>query len=262
MTNSLLLLALYIFLYMSLIFIFAWIKKDNSIVDIAWGIGFILIAIITFVSADEFMLRKLLVTTLVIIWGTRLALHIFFRNRGKGEDFRYKQWRKSWGKWFRVRSFFQIFMLQGLLLLLIVYPVILINHAEKKDLIILDFIGLFIWLIGFFFETVGDYQLKKFKQHPENKGKIMTLGLWKYTRHPNYFGETTMWWGIFLIALAVKNGWTAIISPLLITFLILKVSGVTMLEKKYLDNPDFIEYAKKTSAFFPWFVKKDELKTG
>jgi steroid 5-alpha reductase family enzyme len=146
-------------------------------------------------------------------------------------------------------------MLQGFLLLIIAYPVMLINHDKNTGITFLDILGLILWLIGFFFEAVGDYQLSKFKKKAENKGKIMTQGVWKYTRHPNYFGESVMWWGIFLIALSVNNGWTALISPLVITFLLLKVSGIKMLEKKYLGNKEFEEYAKKTNAFFPWLPR-------
>jgi len=241
---------------MALIFWLAWIKKDNSIVDIAWGIGFILLAILTFFLETAFVTRHVLVTALIFIWGTRLATHIALRNKGRGEDFRYAQWRKDWGKWFLIRSFFQIYMLQGFFLLIIAYPVMLINHSKEAGIVFLDILGLIIWMKGLFFEAGGDYQLAKFKTKSENKGKIMTQGLWRYTRHPNYFGETAMWWGIFLIALSVKSGWTAIVSPLLITFLLLKVSGITMLEKKYVGNKDFEKYAKRTSAFFPWFPKK------
>ena len=248
--------AICVFLYMSSIFMLAWIKKDNSIVDIAWGVSFILVAILTFFLEPEFVTRHILVTSMIFLWGTRLATHIAIRNKGRGEDYRYAQWRKDWGKWFFVRSFFQIYMLQGLLLLIIAYPVMLINHSKEAGIVFLDILGLIIWLEGFFFEAVGDYQLLKFKRKAENKGKIMTQGLWRYTRHPNYFGETAMWWGIFLIALSVRNGWTAFVSPLLITFLLLKVSGITMLEKKYVGNKEFEEYAKKTSTFFPWFSKK------
>ena len=248
--------AICVFLYMSLIFVLAWIKKDNSIVDIAWGIGFILVAVLTFFLETGFVSRHVLVTVMIFMWGTRLATHITIRNKGRGEDFRYAQWRKDWGKWFFIRSFFQIYLLQGFLLIIIAYPVLLINHSKESGTGFLDILGLIIWLIGFFFEAVGDYQLSKFKGKAENKRKIMTKGLWKHTRHPNYFGETAMWWGIFLIAFSVKNGWTAIVSPLLITFLLLKVSGITMLEKKYVGNQEFEGYAKRTSAFFPWFPKK------
>ena len=179
--------AICVFLYMSFIFMLAWIKKDNSIVDIAWGIGFILVAILTFFLETEFVTRHILVTAMIFIWGSRLATHISIRNKGKGEDFRYAKWRKDWGRWFFVRSFFQIYMLQGLLLLIIAYPVMLINHSEEPGITFLDILGLIIWLYGFFFEAVGDYQLLKFKVKAENKGKIMTQGLWKYTRHPNNY---------------------------------------------------------------------------
>jgi steroid 5-alpha reductase family enzyme len=240
---------------MSLIFVLACIKKDNSIVDVAWGIGFILVAVLTFFLEAKFTIRHILVTALVLAWGSRLAIHIAKRNKGRGEDFRYAQWRKDWGKWFFIRSFFQVYMLQGLFLLITAYPVMLINHSKETGIVLLDVIGVIVWLKGFFFEAVGDYQLSKFKRNAGNKGKIMTRGLWRYTRHPNYFGETAMWWGIFLMALSVRYGWTAIVSPLMITFLLLRVSGITMLEKKYVGNKEFEEYAKRTSAFFPWFPK-------
>ncbi len=246
-----------IFAYMTVIFITALFKKDNSIVDTAWGLGFILVALLAFFLEREFVVRHILVTVLVLIWGTRLAVHIFIRNKGKGEDFRYAQWRREWGKWFLLRSFFQIFMLQGLLLLVIAYPLILTNHSGEGGISFLDLVGVVVWITGFLFEALGDFQLTRFKRDPGNKGKIMSSGLWKYTRHPNYFGEAVMWWGIFLIALSVELGWTSIISPFLITFLLLRVSGVTMLEKKYVGNKEFEAYAKKTSAFFPWFPKKD-----
>lgn len=248
--------ALAIIFYMTIIFIIALIQKDNSVVDIAWGLGFILVAILTFLLHQGFVFRHVLVTILVIIWGTRLAIHIAVRNIGRGEDYRYAQWRRDWGKWFFLRSFFQIFMLQGLFLLIISSSIILVNHSSETGMTFLDIMGAILWLTGFFFEATGDYQLLRFKRIKENKGKIMTKGLWKYTRHPNYFGETLIWWGIFIIALSVKNGWIAIVSPLLITFLLLKVSGVVMLEKKYRKNRDFEGYAKRTNAFFPWFPKK------
>ena len=256
MLNSILYSAICVFLYMTLFYVLGWIKRDNSIVDIAWGIGFIFVAMVSFFQETGFETRHILVTVLIIIWGTRLAAHIAIRNKGRGEDFRYAQWRKDWGRWFFVRSFFQVFMLQGFLLLIIGYPLILINHSRETGIVFLDILGLIIWLTGFFFEAVGDYQLSKFKRKAENKGKIMTQGLWRFTRHPNYFGETAMWWGIFLIAFSVRSGWTAIVSPLMITFLLLRVSGITMLEKKYAGDEEFEEYAKRTSAFFPWFPKK------
>ncbi|MCL6571176.1 MAG: DUF1295 domain-containing protein [Bacillus sp. (in: Bacteria)] len=128
--------------------------------------------------------------------------------------------------------------------------------GQEEGLGFLDYIGLATWIVGFFFEVVGDHQLKKFTNKPENKGKLMKYGLWKYTRHPNYFGEATMWWGIFLIALSSPNGWVAIISPMIITLLLLFVSGVPLLEKKYKDHPEFKAYANRTSKFIPMPQRK------
>lgn len=245
-----------VFIYMTLLFLISMAKKDNSIADIGWGVGFILVAFLTFFLEPGFVVRHVLVTGLVFIWGIRLAVHILMRNKGKGEDFRYAKWRKEWGKYFVIRSFLQVFMLQGLMMLVISYQVILVNSSEKPGLNLLDILGLIVWLFGFLFETVGDFQLLTFKSKKENKEKIMKSGLWRYTRHPNYFGEATMWWGIFLIALSVRLGWTAVVSPAVITFMLLRVSGVTMLEKKYKGNKEYEDYAKRTSAFIPWFPKK------
>jgi steroid 5-alpha reductase family enzyme len=240
---------------MTSVFAVALAKKDNSIVDMAWGGGFIIIAYLTFFLRPEFTARHLLVTLIVTLWGLRLLIHIALRNRGRGEDFRYAKWRREWGRWFIPRSYFQVYMLQGFFMLVIAYPVILINFSSRDGLGLPDGLGTVIWLAGFFFEAVGDAQLTRFKRNPANNGKIMTGGLWMFTRHPNYFGEVLMWWGIFVIALG--DGWTAIVSPLLITFLLLRVSGVTMLEKKYKGNTDFEEYARRTSAFFPLPPRKN-----
>ena len=245
-----------VFLYMTIVFLFALRRKQNSIVDIAWGLGFIGVAIITFFLREGWTMRHILLSGLVLIWGMRLAIHIAIRNRGRGEDFRYAKWRKEWGRWFVLRSYFQVFMLQGVLLFFIAFPIVFVNFSDRPDLTLVDFLGFGVWCIGFVFEAVGDYQLKQFKKRPDNKGKIITTGLWKYTRHPNYFGEAAMWWGLFLISLSVENGWATIISPLLITFLLLRGSGVAMLEKKYAGNAEFEAYAKRTNAFFPWFPKK------
>jgi steroid 5-alpha reductase family enzyme len=256
MTQLILTAGVTVFLYMIAVFGLALWRKDNSVIDVAWGLGFILVALVSFFHDRGIEARHILVTLLVLVWGVRLALHIYSRNRGRGEDYRYARWRKDWGRWFLPRSFLQIFMLQGAFLLVISYPVLLVNSSTAGALFPLDVVGTGVWLIGFFFEAWGDYQLRKFKQKAENKGKIMTAGLWKYTRHPNYFGEAAMWWGLFVIALAVPGGWTAVISPVLITFLLLKVSGVAMLEKKYANNSEFSAYARRTSAFFPWIPKQ------
>jgi steroid 5-alpha reductase family enzyme len=244
--------------YMTVLFAAALFKKDNSIVDIAWGPGFVLVAALTLLIGKTFEARQVLVTALVAAWGIRLGVHLYFRNRGRGEDFRYAKWRKEWGPWFMPRSFFQIFMLQGILMLIVSYGVVLVNSLPAPRLEALDILGAAVWVFGFVFETVGDAQLKAFKQKPESKGRIMRSGLWRYTRHPNYFGEAVMWWGIFIIDLSLPRGWTGVVSPVLITFLLLRVSGVTMLEKNYAGNSEFRAYASRTNAFFPCFPKKEK----
>ncbi|MBN1223515.1 MAG: DUF1295 domain-containing protein [Candidatus Aminicenantes bacterium] len=255
MVEYLILSCITVLAYMSIVFIAAMLRRDNSVVDTAWGIGFILIAFLTLFLKVGANFRQVLVTALIFLWGGRLSVHIGGRNKGKKEDFRYAQWRKDWGKWFVPRSYLQIFLLQGIIMIVVSYPVILVNSRGGSKFAILDIAGILLWCIGFYFEAEGDHQLRKFKKNPENRGKIMTSGLWKYTRHPNYFGEAVMWWGIYIIALSVKQGWTAVVSPVLITFLLLKVSGVAMLEKKYAGNKEFAEYAQRTNAFFPWFPK-------
>ncbi len=247
-----------IFLFMTAVFLLALLKKDNSIVDIAWGLGFIGVALLTFILKEGRTSRQIIVSGLILIWGIRLAAHIAIRNKGRGEDFRYAKWRQDWGRWFVLRSYFQVFMLQGVLLCVIATPLLLVNFSDRPDLTAIDFVGIAVWSAGFVFEAGGDFQLKRFKQRPENKGMIITTGLWKYTRHPNYFGESLMWWGIFLLALSVHNGWVAIVSPLALTFLLLRVSGVTLLEKKYIGNKEYEAYSKRTNAFFPWFPKKTD----
>jgi len=246
-----------LFLYMSIWFLISLQKKRNDITDVAWGLGFTLMAWTSFLISDGVAgLRGLFVCVLVSIWGLRLAWHIYNRNKNKTEDYRYLTWRKDWGKWFYLRSYFQVYLLQGMFLFLIIFPVLLINKSNESTFGILDFIGLIIWIFGFYFEVVGDAQLAKFIKNPENKGKLLTSGLWSYTRHPNYFGEVTQWWGLWFIALPVAGGWIGIIGPLTITFLILKVSGIPLLEKKMEENPDFAKYKKRVSVFLPMLPRR------
>jgi steroid 5-alpha reductase family enzyme len=252
MQGSLIAATVAVLVYMVTWFLVSLAFRRN---DVAWGGGFIVAALTTLVSGDGVTPRALLVTALVIAWGLRLSLHIGLRNRGKGEDPRYRKWREEWGKYVIVRSFFQIFILQGVLLLVISLTVIKAITAPFGPFTILDLAGALVWLTGFLFEALSDWQLLRYKRDPANRGKVITTGLWRYTRHPNYFGEVTLWWGIYIIALNVPGGWMTIIGPLTITFLILKVSGIPMLEKKYEGNAQFEEYKRRTSAFFPWLPK-------
>ena len=249
--NYYLILGLLLFLYMNLWFVFSLLKKRNDFADVAWGLGFIFLSWVSFFMVLKFTVKSILVCLLITVWGLRLAAHIYRRNRKKQEDYRYKEWREKWGKWFYLRSYLQVFILQGLFLFLIVSPVLIINKNSGPGLGIFAFIGALVWIIGFLFESIGDYQLSHFIKNPENKGKIMKSGLWKYSRHPNYFGEVTQWWGVWIIGLGVSGIWLGVIGPVTISILILFISGIPMLEKKYTGNAEFEEYKKTTSKFFP-----------
>jgi steroid 5-alpha reductase family enzyme len=244
-------LALVLLGYMTFWFLISLVKRRNDVADIAWGLGFIVLSWISFLLSQSYFLRGLLVVVLVSIWGIRLAYHIYKRNLGKPEDYRYLAWRKEWGKWFLLRSYIQVYLIQGLLLFLIVLPVLYINKNVGGSFGIFDIVGILVWFLGFYFESIGDAQLALFISNPVNKGKIMQNGLWKYTRHPNYFGEVTQWWGIWIFALSIPNGYVTIIGPLTITVIILFVSGIPMLERKYAGRLDFEDYKKRTSVFFP-----------
>lgn len=249
------LLAIILFIYMNLWFFISIIKKRNDVADIAWGLGFILLSW-TSLIIEKSSIKGFIVSMLVTIWGLRLAWHIYNRNKKKTEDSRYLEWRKQWGKWFFLRSYFQVYILQGLLLYIIAWPILFINHNSSGNIILIDILGIIVWIVGFIFESVGDWQLKKFIRNPTNKGKIMRSGLWKYSRHPNYFGEITQWWGIFIITLSIRDSWLTIFGPLTITYLILFVSGVPLLEKKYQGRRDFEDYKMKTSILIPFPPKK------
>ena len=251
MYKALLIETIVIMIYMTGCFVIAQAGRRNDVADVAWGTGFIVTAITALVLSESISQRGMLAMILVVLWGVRLAVHIYMRNRGKPEDRRYRKWREEWGRHAVIRAYLQLFLFQGLLMIIISLPVTFIILFGQEPVGLLDILGLFIWVTGFFFETVGDYQLLTYKRDPASKGKIMTKGLWSYTRHPNYFGEVTLWWGIYIIALSVPQGWATILGPLTITFLILKVSGIPLLEEKYKDNPEFQAYKRRTSAFFP-----------
>ncbi len=247
----------FIMCYFLLFFIVATILKNNSIVDFGWGLGFVLTNFYLLVINGSNTPEIWLITLCITLWGGRLFWHIFKRNWGKPEDFRYAAWRKEWGKWVILRSFFQIFVLQGLIMFMILLPVVSLYQIEIVKMNLATGLGLSVWLIGYYFEVVGDYQLDQFKKDSNNKGKIITTGLWRYTRHPNYFGEASMWWGIFIMGLSYGNKIWTIVSPLGITLLLLFVSGVPMLEKSLKKREGYEKYVKETSIFFPLPPKKN-----
>jgi steroid 5-alpha reductase family enzyme len=248
--------ALVILGLMTILWVVSLALRNSSIVDIFWGMGFVVANwAYFFLTPDGSPARKWLISLLVTIWGLRLSLYILWRNWGKPEDFRYRKWREESGGAWWWKSFFQVFFLQGVLLWIISAPLLAAHIYPVGAPTILDGLAILIWAIGFFFEAVGDLQLAHFKANPDNRGKVMDAGVWRYTRHPNYFGDAIQWWAYYLIALAA-GGWWTIFSPILMTTLLLRVSGVALLEKTMDKRPGYKEYIERTSAFIPWFPRK------
>jgi len=247
-----------IFILVSLLWGLSVIIKNVSIVDLFWGMGFVIVNAVYFYYSGDFFHRKILLLVLVTIWGLRLSLYLAWRNIGKGEDFRYQEFRKNYGAerywWF---SFFQTFLLQGALIMLVSLPLLGVNaQTDSNSLHWMDYLGILVFMIGFIFEAGGDFQLARFKNNPDNKGKVLNTGLWKYTRHPNYFGDSAVWWSFGLFSIAAGGYWQ-IIGSILMTLIIIKVSGVSLLEKTLnVTKPQYRDYIQKTNSFFPWFPKK------
>jgi steroid 5-alpha reductase family enzyme len=231
--------------------------KKHDIIDIFWGLGFVISGLISWLLGTK-SIPGSIITILTAIWGIRLTWHLARRNIGKMEDFRYQDMRKRWKNNFELNMFFRMYMFQFVLNAIIGFPIVFTNlEVTKPSFNLMLYIGIGVWLIGFIFEVVGDEQLRQFKSKPENKGKLITTGLWAWTRHPNYFGESLIWWGIFAISLSVDyTRFWLIISPLIITIFLLFVSGVPLLEKKYEGRVDWEAYKKQTSKFFPFPPKK------
>jgi steroid 5-alpha reductase family enzyme len=226
--------------------------KDASIVDMFWGPGFILVGCSYAATVPGGPTpRGVLVLALVTVWGLRLALHIGIRNAGSGEDFRYRKWRTEADRSFWWISYFKVFLLQAVMLWIASSPLLLAQLDETTEVRAADCLGLALWIFGFLFETVADRQLRNFKKNPANSGRVMRSGLWSLSRHPNYFGETVLWWGIGLLALP-GDGWLSLVGPVIITFLLLKVSGVTLLDAALEERrPGYADYMATTPAFVP-----------
>ena len=231
--------------------------KNVSIVDLFWGLGFVISAAFYFILTDEAGPRKIIVISLVSLWGFRLSLYLAWRNLGKAEDFRYQEFRRKYGEnryWWI--SFFQTFFLQGVLMWLISAPLLGAQYDSTADLNWWDIAAILFWIIGFTFEAGGDWQLARFRANPAHKGKVLDKGFWRYTRHPNYFGDVAVWWGFAFFSIA-SGRYIPVLGSILMTALIIKVSGVALLEKSLKSGkPDYIEYVRRTSSFIPWFPKK------
>lgn len=227
--------------------------RNASIVDGYWGPGFLVITLVAGCVGSGAPQRTILLTALVAIWSLRLGIYIVWRNYGHGEDYRYAAMRERHGHSFIWVSLFTVFTLQGVLMWVISLPLqIIVVSPIPTGWTLWDGLGLGLWCVGFLFETIGDWQLARFKADPENRGKVLDRGLWAWTRHPNYFGEAVLWWGYFLIAMSTPAGVWTVFCPLLMTWLLLRFSGVTLLEKALVDRrPGYREYVESTSVFFP-----------
>lgn len=239
-----------------MLWIVSRIKNDVSIVDIFWSLMILTAGICFLLFADTTISqRHSVVILLLTLWAIRLAAHITWRNWGHGEDRRYQDIRKNNQPNFEIKSLYIVFLLQAFLATIVALPLMTI-FSNDTGFHTLDYLAFPLWLMGMFFETVGDLQLTRFKASSSNQGKVLNRGLWRYSRHPNYFGEFCIWWAFFLFA--VTSGyWWSIVSPLLMTVLLLKVSGVSLLENTISERrPEYASYCKTTNAFFPWFPAK------
>jgi steroid 5-alpha reductase family enzyme len=239
-----------------LLWLISLAKKDVSFIDACWSLFYVVFVWLAAFHAgvEELSIRQQLIILIVSIWGVRLSIYLLYRNWRLPEDPRYRAMRDHHGKQFWWVSLFTVFLLQSLLAWLI-SSTLLAGIWDSGVLSLLDYLAFSIWLVGFIFEAGSDLQLAIFKNKDENKGKLLTSGFWRYTRHPNYFGDAACWWGYALFALAAGNWW-GIFGSLLMTFLLVRVSGVSLLEKSLVNaKPGYQEYAERTSAFIPWFPK-------
>ena len=257
MSHAMLVSALAIVVLMLSTWVLSIILKNASIVDIVWGLGFVVVAWVVRLSADGNNARQWLLVAMVTVWGLRLAGYLFWRNHGNGEDFRYRAMRKHYGQRFGLISLVTVFALQGVLMFVVSLSVQLGQADATPNIGVIAYIGVALWLIGLFFEAVGDAQLARFKSDPANQGMVMRTGLWRYTRHPNYFGDSCVWWGIGLVAAETGSAAWGLIGSLVMTILVRRVSGVPMLEKTMgKRRPGYAEYVATTSPFFPQPPKK------
>jgi len=257
MSELYLMLIAIIFIYMSVLFLIAQKLKNNSIVDVGWPFGFVIIAFSSLLMTQNFTLSSILMTVFVGLWGLRLGIYLWVRAYGKPEDYRYANFRKQWGKNVVLTAFFRVFMLQGSIMLLVAFPIIVtVANSEASHSMAYSILGSAVWLLGYFFQVIGDAQLAHFKKQRKSKEEVLQTGLWAYTRHPNYFGEACMWWGLAIIALPVTFGFIALLSALIMNILLVKVSGVPFLDRRYAQNAAYQHYKQTTNRFVPWFPKQ------
>ena len=241
---------------MTFVWVVSLIRRDASIVDPFWSLTFIALGTTyRFASETEYGARPAVVLALLLIWGVRLSVYLFWRNAGKGEDYRYQAMRERQGAGFPARSLFTVFWLQAILAWVVSLPLLAAVDGTSA-LGAFDYLGMAFWAIGISFEAAGDFQLARFKADPVNQGKVMDRGVWRYTRHPNYFGDFMVWWGFYLFALGA-GGWWSVLGPLLMSVLLMRVSGAALLEKTLTKTREgYQEYVRTTNGFFPGPKKK------
>lgn len=243
--------AIIIFIYFSLLFAMACWQHNYAIADIGWGAGFILTAIFSAWMTPQHSPLEIIVTLLILLWGSRLSIHIYLRNKNQPEDFRYREMREKWGKHANLHAYVKLYMVQAFIMWIVSVAIMIAAQAVSTPLTWEAWIFAAIAGFGFLYESISDYQLAQFKKSPANRGKIMDIGLWQFSRHPNYFGEIVFWWGISLLVMTSSGQWLALISGITMNILIVYVSGVPMLEKKYKNNPAYRDYIAKTNSILP-----------
>jgi len=243
---------LLLIVYLCCMVAIAQYKNDTSIANFTWGGGVMLVSLYTFFTLSLFLPRQIIVTLMITMWASRLIIHVY--KRYTGNDPRFLSWKWQGFKALVINTIW-IFG-QTIMIAIMGYPAVIINMSTVSGLTVLDGIGVCVWIFGFIFEMISDHQLFMFMSNPTNKGRVMRYGLWRYSRHPNYFGEILMWWGIFIIALSVPYGWAAIIAPVTISILLIFITGIPWIEKTMEANSEYQEYKEKTSMLIPWFAKQ------
>lgn len=249
--------------FMSLIWLISVLMRNSSIVDIFWGVAFIILSWAYVGSLETIGLRHIIILLAVHSWALRLSLYLLWRNWGQSEDARYLAMRNRWGPRWTIRSLFVVFWFQAAVAWVVSFPLHLALATPETKLITMTGIaGLTLFLLGFLFEVTADWQLARFKTDLQNRNRVCNQGLWRYTRHPNYFGEAVLWWGLSFFAITTPAALWVLISPALMTLLLLKFSGVVLLEKNLNNSKQgYREYTLTTNAFVPWFPRRERRKT-
>lgn len=238
-----------IIIFVHIFFLWAFAKKNFAVIDIGWGLGCLLAVVVAYLHNDS-STKNLLLLGAVVIWGLRLASYILIRSWGKGEDPRYTKFREEWKPHSNLQAYFKVFLFQGVLMGVVTLPAT-VGMSQNSEMTLINYIGVLIWILGFSLEVYADYYLNWWKSVPSHKGQICKTGPWTLCRFPNYFGEVLLWYGVFLIGFSLSSSWS-IIGAIVINLLILKVTGVPLLEEKYLKRQDYREYSSKVPRFIPF----------